>query len=117
MAMTDANNGKGHESFHFAFSFFSACRSTICLTTSDNGMPSLAASFSRKSSWRLVNVIDSLGFDTMMQICITFVNCQVGQTTQSVAVGTTDWVDLGAGPMVLQVASWLHAASHIANGG
>jgi hypothetical protein len=39
-------------------------------------MPSLTASFSRKSSWRLVNVIDSLGFDTMTQICITFVNCQ-----------------------------------------
>jgi hypothetical protein len=24
----------------------------------------------------------------------------MAQTTQSVAVGTTDWVDLGAGPMV-----------------
>src|ERR1700730_8160904 len=76
MAVTYANNGYGHELFHFAFSFFSTCRSIICRTTSDNGMPSLAASFSRKSSWRLVNVIDSLGFDTMMQICITFANCQ-----------------------------------------
>src|SRR5277367_6135243 len=41
----------------------------------------------------------------------------MGQTTQSVAVWTTDWVDLGAGLMVLQVSSWLHAASHIASGG
>jgi|GEM_PF-5723914 len=32
----------------------------------------------------------------------------MGQTTQSV---TIDLVDLGAGPMVLQVSSWLHAAS------
>src|ERR1700730_12921562 len=76
MAVTYANNGYGHELFHFAFSFFSTCRSTICRTTSDNGMPSLAASFSRNSSWRLVNVIDSLGFDTMMQICIRIANCQ-----------------------------------------
>ena len=35
----------------------------------------------------------------------------MGQTTQSVAVWRTDWVDLGAGLMVLQVSSWLHAAS------
>jgi hypothetical protein len=35
----------------------------------------------------------------------------MGHMTQSAAVGTTDWVDLGAGPMVLQVSSWLHAAS------
>src|ERR1700730_6897937 len=87
MAVTYANNGYGHELFHFAFSFFSTCRSIICRTTSDNGMPSLAASFSRKSSWRLVKVIDSLGFDAMMQICITFVNCQAGKTTQTVGVG------------------------------
>src|ERR1700730_10201857 len=107
MAVTYANNGYGHESFHFAFSFFSTCRLTICRTTSDNGMPSLAASFSRKSSWRLLNVIDSLGFDTMMQICITFANCQGGKSKKgandSIRWGPDDRLGrFSGGPMVLQ---------------
>jgi hypothetical protein len=51
------------------------------------GDPHLTASFSRKSIWRLVNVIDSLGFDPMMQICITFLRLsplRSGQPTGSI---------------------------------